>query len=181
MTSLDLLRTATISTSFFVLFWVSAWLLPGNNDQVGHFGYASFIFLPHGIRVIAAWLYGWRSILYLSPGAYLAHYIRVDTDVGLSWQALVMPVFGIICVALTFELFARLGSDFRLRDGFIAPWHTILWIGAVGSLGNALGSNLIVQNPMDVAAAYLIGDVTGMIVLFVIIMLIFRALRRGGY
>ena len=35
--------------------------------------YASIMFLPHGVRVIAAWLYGWRALVLLAPGAILAN------------------------------------------------------------------------------------------------------------
>ena len=33
----------------------------------------SFLFLPHGVRVLAAWLYGWRAIPLLLPGALLCN------------------------------------------------------------------------------------------------------------
>ncbi len=176
------LRTLIISGTFFVLFWFSAWFLPGNTSDIGDFGYASLTYLPHGLRVIAAWLYGWRSIPYLAPGAYLVHVSRISEHPEL-WTLgeTLQPIFGIICVAMTFEIVARFGADLRLRPGFRAPWRSVLLVGALASVINAIGSNLIVQNPVDVMLGYLVGDILGMIVLFLMTMFLFSALRRAGY
>lgn len=176
------LRTLIISGTFFVLFWLSAWFLPGNTPDIGDFGYASLIYLPHGVRVMAAWLYGWRSIIYVAPGSYIVHLTRVSEhpEMWTVGEAL-SPIFGIICVATTFEIFARLGTDLRLSPGFRAPWRSVLQVGALASLINAIGTNLIVQNPADVMIGYLVGDVLGMILLFLMAMFLFSGLRRAGY
>ncbi|MCA9773168.1 MAG: hypothetical protein KC466_12220 [Myxococcales bacterium] len=179
---IDLTRTLIISGLFFVLFWFSAWFLPGNSAEIGDFGYASLTYLPHGLRVIAAWLYGSRSIPYLSPGAYLAHVSRISDHPG-QWTLgeTLHPIFGIVCVAMTFEIVARLGADLRLRPEFRAPWRSVLQVGALASVINAIGTNLIVQNPADVMIGYLIGDILGMIMLFLMAMVLFSCLRRAGY
>jgi Co/Zn/Cd efflux system component len=92
-----------------------------------------------------------------------------------------MPVFGIFCVAMTFEAIARFGADLRLQTGWRAPWRSVLLVGALGSLINAIGANLIVQNPVDVMLGFLIGDIMGMMALFLTLMLLFSGLRRAGY
>ena len=179
---LDLKRTLIISGGFFALFWFSASFLPGNAAAIGDFDYASLLYLPHGVRVIAAWLYGWKSIVYLAPGAYLAHFSRIPEHPDLwSLGEALQPMFGVVCVAMTFEVVARLGVDLRLRAGFRAPWRSILLVGALASLINAIGANLVVQNPPEVMLGYLVGDILGMILLFLVVMLIFRGLRRVGY
>lgn len=91
------------------------------------------------------------------------------------------PIFGIVCVAMTFEIVARLGADLRLRPEFRAPWRSVLQVGALASVINAIGTNLIVQNPADVMIGYLIGDILGMIMLFLMAMVLFSCLRRAGY
>lgn len=178
----DLLRTAYVSLSFFTLFWVSAVYLPGNDSEYHEFDYASLVYLPHGVRVIAAWLYGWRSVMYLAPGSYMVHFARIDEHPEL-WTAggVLMPVFGIFCVAMTFEAIARFGADLRLQTGWRAPWRSVLLVGALGSFINAIGANLIVQNPVEVMLGFLIGDIIGMMVLFLTLMLLFSGLRRAGY
>lgn len=178
----ELKRAVVISGSFFVLFWFSAALLPGNAAGIGDFDYASLVYLPHGVRVIAAWLYGWKSIIYLAPGAYLAHFSRIPEHPELwSLGEALQPMFGVVCVAMTFEVVARLGVDLRLRAGFRAPWRSILLVGALASLINAIGANLVVQNPPEVMLGYLVGDILGMVVLFLMAMLLFSGLRRAGY
>lgn len=171
-----------ISTSFVVLFWLSVMFLPGNDREYREFDYASLAYLPHGVRVIAAWLYGWRSVFYLAPGSYVVHFSRIGEHPELwTWAELLMPVVGIFCVAMTFELVARLGADLRLKGGFVAPWRSVLLVGALGSVINAIGANLIVQNPVEVMIGFLIGDIMGMMALFLTLMLLFSGLRRAGY
>lgn len=178
----DLSRAICVSAAFFLLFWFSALFLPGSKTEYHEFDYASLLYLPHGVRVIAAWLYGWRSVLYLAPGSYLVNFTRIEEHPDLwSWSELLMPVVGITCVAMTFGVVARLGADLRLRSGWVAPWRGVLLVGALGSLINAVGSNLIVQNPVNVMLGFLIGDVAGMIMLFLILMFVFSGLRRAGF
>jgi hypothetical protein len=44
-----------------------------------------------------------------------------------------------------------------------------------------VAANLVVRNPPEVMLGYLLGDVLGMIVLFLCAMLFFRGLRLAGY
>lgn len=159
-------------------FWMSVVALPALFSEVDPDGtdYASLLFLPHGVRVISAWLYGWKSVLYLAPASYITHYWRLG-EVSLSAPVLFMPIFGIVCVALVFDLVARFGVDLRMKAGYVAPWRDILLVGAVASAINAFGANLIVQNSMETMLFYLFGDVMGMIALFMILILIFRVVR----
>lgn len=167
-----------INVTFLICFWVSVIGLPTLFSELGSDAtdYASLLFLPHGVRVISAWLYGWKSVLYLAPASYIAHYWRLG-EASLSAPVLFMPIFGILCVALVFDLVARFGVDLRMKAGYVAPWRDILLVGAVASAINAFGANLIVQNSMETMLFYLFGDVMGMIVLFMILILIFRIVR----
>lgn len=178
----DLIRTLVLSGGFFVLFWFSAWFLPGNSAEVSDFAYASLTHLPHGVRLIGAWLYGWKSILYLAPGAYLTQLSRIPEHPEL-WTLgeMVKPIVGVVCVALTFEAARRMGFDLRPRDGFRVPWRGVILVGAIASVINAVAANLVVRNPPEVMLGYLLGDVLGMIVLFLCAMLFFRGLRLAGY
>jgi hypothetical protein len=167
-----------VSLTFLGCFWMSVVALPALVSEVDPEGtdYASLLFLPHGVRVISAWLFGWKSVLYLAPASYIAHYWRLG-ELSLSTPVFFMPIFGIVCVALVFELVARFGVDLRLKAGYVAPWKDILLVGAIGSVVNAFGANLIVQNSIDTMLFYLLGDVLGMIVLFLVLILVFRLAR----
>ena len=149
--------------------------------QTGYRGVeaASLLFLPHGVRVITAWLYGWKAVFYLAPAAYATHLERFQFQFDTMGQFL-MPIFGIVCVSAVFALIARAGVDLRLRPGYVARWNVGLLVGAVASLINAVGVNLIVGNPTSTMLFYLVGDILGMIALFLLLMLVFRAMRRMG-
>ena len=175
-------RFASIACAYVVCFWLSVTGLPSVSAGLGYAGtdYASLLFLPHGIRVIAAWLYGWRSILYLAPPSYATHFWRLDGEF-ISWAVFLMPFVGMACVAATFAVVARLGADLRLRPGYLAPWKDVLLVGALASVVNAVGTNLLAQNSIETALFYLWGDVLGMIMVFVGLMLTFKTARRFGF
>lgn len=174
-------RFAGVTFAYIVCFWLSAVGLPSASVGLGYFStdYASLLFLPHGIRVIAAWLYGWKSILYLAPASYATHFWRLDGEF-VSWSVFMMPFVGMVCVAATFAAIARFGADLRLRPGYIAPWKDVLLVGALASGVNAVCSNFLAQNSLDRILYYLLGDVLGMLTLFVALMLAFKAARRFG-
>ena len=175
-------RLVGVSAAFLICFWITTVALPMVTSQSGYRGVdaASLLFLPHGVRVIAAWLYGWKAVLYLAPASYAAHFFRFQFQFDTLGEFL-MPIFGIVCVSAVFAITARAGVDLRLRAGHVARWHIVLLVGAVASLVNAVGTNLIVGNPVSTMLYYLVGDILGMIALFLILMLAFRGMRRFGY
>ena len=173
-----ILRILVLSSAFTFSYFVTT-LLPTNWGDISAVQSASLIFLPHGIRVIAAWLYGWTSVLYLLPIQAYLHWARVDL-VGADLGVILMPVFGLICVPLVFEIAARLGTDMRLSAGYITSWRNVVAVGGVASVINAVGSNAITGNSMQTMIFYLIGDIMGMLVLITATMLFFRMLRKAG-
>lgn len=177
----EIKRFAVITFSYILCFWLSAVGLPSASMGLGYssIDYASLLFLPHGIRVIAAWLYGWKSILYLAPASYATHLWRLDGEF-ISWSVFMMPFVGMVCVAATFAVVARAGADLRLRPGYIAPWKDVLLVGALASAMNAVFTNFLAQNPLDTILYYLLGDVLGMLTLFVALMFTFKFARRFG-
>jgi hypothetical protein len=76
--------TLMISGAYFLAFATTfAVVMPVQDAVLPAFGnYASLLFLPHGVRVIAAWMYGWRSLLFLAPGAVLTHSYLVSIRPG---------------------------------------------------------------------------------------------------
>ena len=172
-----ILPTLVISHLYLASYWVATWApnftIASDN---GVFATASLFFMPHGVRVIAAWLYGWRSVLILIPGTYAAHFLRVGSW-SMSWAEFIGPMFGVSCAAFCFWLLARLGADWRLRPGFVANWKDVLLAGSLAAVVNAVGSNLLFGNGWPVVAGYFFGDIIGMLTLFGVLMLVFRALR----
>lgn len=138
---------------------------------------ASLLFLPHGVRVLVAWMYGYRSILLLAPASLIVHSVRsegLEFDLGFH----IGPFFGIICAAVTFDICARLGFDVRLRNNYVANWRSVFLVGALSSVINSVGTNLAFGNDLPTAIAYWIGDVSGVFATMVILVFVFRALSR---
>lgn len=172
-----LLITAAFMAAFVLTFTV---VMPVQDAVLPAFGnYASLLFLPHGIRVIAAWLYGWRSLILLAPGSILAHSYLYGAS-GFSIDYMVAVFFGVFCAALSFWFFALLGWDFRVDQVRRVNWREVMLAGVAASVLNAVGTKLFFGNDIATASARFIGDVAGMFVCFFLLMLIFRFARRLG-
>jgi len=49
----------------------------------------SLLFLPHGIRVLSFWFFGWRAAIYLLPAAYLMMVVSAQAGISLDlWSPL---------------------------------------------------------------------------------------------
>ncbi len=169
-----------ISAAYAITYLITATLLSGvligvSADPTAS---ASLIFLPHGVRIIAAWLYGWRATIYILPGAYITHLARIHDDHSLSLSDLLGPAFGVLCASLCFSGLACLGHDLRFDASNRTNWRDILLVGALASIINSAGTNLVYGNGLEVTAAYFIGDILGMIAVMLVLMFSFRLHRK---
>lgn len=139
--------------------------------------YASILFLPHGVRVLTAWLYGWRALFLLAPSALLTHAYLFGTT-GFSGGYFFGALFGIFCATLSFWLFAKLGMDFHQEQANLISWREILMTGSFASIINVSGTSYFYGFEIQSASAYFIGDLGGLLACMVILMLGFRWLRR---
>ena len=138
---------------------------------------ASLLFLPHGVRVLTAWLYGYQSILLLAPVSFITHAIALGS-VNLSLDLFIGPLFGVICAAATFDICARLGFDVRMRDNYRANWRSVFIIGALSSVINSVGTNIAYGNDLRSTIAFWAGDVAGLFASLLILTFVFKALRK---
>jgi hypothetical protein len=170
-----------ISGAYLLAFAVTfAAVMPLQDAVMPAFGnFASLLFLPHGVRVVAAWLYGWRSLLFLAPGAILSHSYLYGFS-GFSADYMMAVFFGVFCAALSFWFFALLGMDFRLHRSDRVNWRDVMLAGGVASILNSVGTAIFFGNDLLTASARFFGDVTGMVASMFILMLAFRVLRRLG-
>ncbi len=159
------------ATTFSVVMPVQDAVLPAFGN------YASLLFLPHGVRVVAAWLYGWRSLIFLAPGAILTHSYLYGSA-GFSVDYMIAVFSGVCCAAFGFWFFALLGMDFRLHRSGTVNWRDVMLAGGAASILNSVGTKLFFDNDIPTASARFLGDVTGMIVSMFVLMMIFRVLRR---
>lgn len=168
-----------ISGSYILAFFATfTFVMPIQNSLFPAFGnYASLLFLPHGVRVVSAWLYGWRSIALLAPGAVFTHSYLYGSD-GFSIDYMMAVFFGVFCAALSFWFFARMGMEFRIHKSARRNWRDVMLVGGAASVLNAGGTAVFFGNDLATMSARFLGDLTGMIVSTYILMLIFRFARR---
>jgi hypothetical protein len=168
-----------ISVAYILAFSATfVFVMPVQDAVLPAFGnYASLLFLPHGVRVITAWLYGWRSLLFLAPSAVLTH-VYLYGMAGFSLGYMVAMFFGVFCAAFSFWFFALLGLDFRIGSQNKVHWRDVMLAGSASSIVNGLGTMVFFGNHLRTASARLIGNVTGMVVSIFLLMLLFRLLRR---
>ncbi|WP_278924207.1 MULTISPECIES: hypothetical protein [Pseudophaeobacter] len=140
---------------------------------------ASLLFLPHGVRVLTAWLLGWRAPLVLLPGvSFVFFYVA-------GWGALTPSRLAAIAIAvciptLCFQLLRLLGHDLRPAPGKPPCWPCIMAVGLMIAIATSLLTNYAFGSPPMDYAAYLIGDIGGLFFLMLILMVIFRRLRSYG-
>ena len=139
---------------------------------------ASLLFLPHGVRVLAAWLLGWRSVLALLPGVVLV-FVYVAGWGAFEPSRLAAMAIAVTVPAAIFHLLRLIGWDLFPAPHRRPCWPCIMVVGLVISLITSLLTNYAFGSAPKDYIAYLIGDVFGLFFLMLILMLIFRHLRRG--
>jgi hypothetical protein len=77
-----LLAFAIVSAAYLITFFLSIYVfLPFQAQYTPELAaYASVLFLPHGVRVLSAWLLGWRAISLFAPTAFFTHWLNFGLD-----------------------------------------------------------------------------------------------------
>lgn len=136
------------------------------------------LFLPHGVRILAMYFYGWKTIFYIMPASYLFLALSNYTGSGLDPLA---PIVSIVACYLGYT-----GSAFVLRQEekqlSIRKWKFFIIVGVTSSLANGLSLSLLQHgdNQITSALGYLIGDVSGLLACLFLLMYGFRFARLIG-
>ena len=166
-------------------------VLPLQSLAVPNIGtFAALIFPIHGIRVIAAWMFGWWSVPYLFVANVLValFYFQADmsyestklfADRFMSW-ALVSMV-----AVVAIDLFKAAGMKIGTGIAEISEdiWKQLLFVGFVSSVLNSIGQSLIFSDQIipgeetNVMLGFLIGDTLGTFLCFVGLLFLFRGYR----
>jgi len=91
----------TFSLTFGFVFPLQQLLLSGISSQVG------LLFLPHGVRVLTLYFYGWRGMFYLLPVSYLMILLSVEQ----TGQDLLAPVVSLVCCYFGIQAIRLVFSD----------------------------------------------------------------------
>ena len=145
---------------------------------------ASYLFLPHAVRVLGAWLYGPKVVFPLFVISLLCHMQLVDKSiVELTSLHLLAVLAGAICAPLTLEFMKFMRIDVYPKDQGIISWRTLLFVGLVSSIINSmlntvgLAEYYNVENTMSVLFRYLLGDVMGLVVVLLILVFATKKVR----
>lgn len=148
--------------------------------------FASFVYLPHGVRVLATWLWGWRAIFPLFLSAYASHLVFTPMGDRVLLEPVVLEslAVGALSAFVAFGMLRLFGLPSFSGVERKLTWKALLLAGALASLFNSTGqsivfSGLIVpENALSIFLVYAIGDLVGLAVCMVLLMLVFRWMRR---
>ena len=144
--------------------------------------YAAVVFLPHGVRVLATWLYREKALIPLLIAhiiMYRLFYWHGDDTAG----NMVAVLSGSFCAFIALQLFNFSRIDLSLSNLSISHWRTLIFFGFTASIFNALGNILAFGSAVSselhvsVIITFIIGDTFGTAACLLILMLILR-LRR---
>lgn len=165
--------TAAYALAIIVTFHL---LMPLQTALFPHYeSHASLFYLPHTIRVLVAWWFGWLSVPLLLPGITLEVYHLYGA--GATLADMTVAAFTAIGPALSFWVLAKIGFDARARRGRKTRWPDLVAVGAFASIVGIIGPAIIYQNGFVTLAAFFMGDVTGMLLVFLPLQALFRRPR----
>ena len=94
---------------------------------------ASILFLPHGVRAIALFLFGFRGVIYLLPAQYAMWYISVHgADIGLDLLSPLVSVLGCLIGYLLFLVIRK----FLPNNIYDKGWILVMMIIALTAIFN---------------------------------------------
>lgn len=147
--------------------------------------FASLVYLPHGVRILATWAFGWRAIPALVIGLILSTWLFSPTaNLEFLEPALLMGILvGAFSAFLAFELVRRVGYNCYFGCSKNLNWKGLIIIGAISSIINSVGQTLAYSGLIGLGKApvtmvfYAVGDLVGLIVCMVVLMFGFRWTR----
>ena len=136
----------------------------------------SLLFLPHGVRVLSAYFFGWRSIVYLTPAHLFTHFLWTSTqgiqlDIKAPFISVIAAYFGVKLIGMI--------PNIGFRDFSMSAWKWLLLAGFLGSIFNGLGIGLL-HNQFSLTnqmLGYAIGDVSGQFALMIALIYYFRYIQ----
>lgn len=171
-----------ISVCYLVAAWVSfaalgpvqARLFPEISPPI------ALIYLPHGVRVLAAWFYGWASVPLLLPVIAVTFFLLHGA--GEVAPADVLGIgLGASAAAVAFALLRRIGL--RASAGDVRPGSAriVLLASLLAALFDAALPGALFGYAGGALVLFMLGDMLGAIVLLGLLMFFFRWLRRIGH
>ena len=177
--NLHLTTFALLSAAYVIAYTVTSGfvypiqtaLLPEVSEKTG------LLFIPHGVRILAFYYYGWRAIVYLLPASYLMWLLTVyGSGIDVSIQ---QPLISLIACYLGVGL-ASVLVVMRPSKPDLTAWKFLIFAGIIGSIFNGLGLSIgqYQENMIENVIGYVIGDVAGLLTSLLILIYLFKFLRH---
>ena len=169
--------SVTFSLIFGFVFPLQQLLLSGISTQVG------LLFLPHGVRVLTLYFYGWRGMFYLLPSSYLMTLLSVEQ----TGQDLLAPIVSLMCCYFGIQAIRLVFSDTISASLKRQDWKLMVLGGVAASIFNGLGLSLLNHRQDNVVSnstkffevlGYVTGDVLGLVVCLAFVVYSFRMVRH---
>ncbi|MGO4917092.1 hypothetical protein [Pseudogemmobacter sp. W21_MBD1_M6] len=147
--------------------------------------FASLVYLPHGVRVLSTFFWGWKAVPVLFVAGLISDLVFMPAGVHLYDEPTIYIslLVGAASAFLGFEALRFLGLNYYSGQNRAMNWTQIVSVGIVASLFNSVGQSITFSGrilPEDGVATfvtYVIGDVVGLVVAMFVLMLIFRWIR----
>lgn len=139
----------------------------------------SLLYLPHGVRVLTAWLYGWRSVPLLLPGVVATYHLSVGEH-----EPTVVLFLSFVAAAasghLAFRMLELAGHPARLDELPHREWRLVMVAAILASLINTVLPGWLWGVAGIGTLMFVIGDILGSLFLMVGLMFLFRWQRLKG-
>ena len=140
--------------------------------------YISLLFLPHGVRILSAWMLGWKSIPMMTLAAFFTQWLLFGVS-GFSTLGIISTMSGVVCCTLSFWFLTGCGMDFGINNSKVANWKDVFCAGSVASVLSSIITGAAYRHNVDTVIKHFIGDITGMFTCMFALMLFFRYLRKN--
>ena len=141
---------------------------------------ASILFLPHGVRAIAFFLFGLKAAIYLLPAHYAMWYISVHgADIGLD---LFSPLVIVLGCLIGYLLFLSI-RNFLPNNIYGKGWVLVTLIITFSAFFNSIGLSRLHSSTgnFEYFLAYFWGDVLGGFIFLILAMYIWRILKNSNF
>lgn len=160
-------------------------ILPIETSIISHnTALVSVLYLPHSVRVLAAWMIGPRAIVALVPASLMVHFVMQIDSGPLLPADFTIAIVGALCAPLAFELLRAFRINIYPSSSGVISWRTLVFAGLLSSILNSFFSTFFledkfpVQDTFNVLTRFIIGDVMGLVLVLLVFLGLLKAFRR---
>ena len=149
--------------------------------------FASFLFLPHAVRVLSAWLLGPKSLLAILPAGVVVTWVTGNLHgyVGEEFLTQLLTFLFADCSAVfAFEFMRLCKIDAYPRKMGVISWRTVLFGGILASVINSISSTWLrsfyidPSSILEVILRFMLGDTLGLLLGMFSIMIVSKLVRN---